>query len=644
MKNELTTERPKVSTIESAGDVEVGQWYWVKSSDEEDSDWLGCIVQVGSNYVELHSPHSAHSGYTYTRVHIDNFFSELRHEPKAQEVIENNIAHYRNLVQRLIGEVKSITAKLGVSPHIALPDPPSNENYALAVLSSQNSVKDYESALILAKDKQLPDLFEEIKEANEDLAKWMAASSLPLQASIDGMKDMIGKIEDRVFNVSLYAGLTEQVVLCHDGEPAAFTEKLHVMQRRHYMDEECLLDYRNGGMDFQSIDQFDEWISEPVNRDRIMPFPRCLVAMRVRRQDKEREFDGTLLSAYINIRLGSLDKLTFLYIRNGEQIYRLNCDLKFGEMIFPDRASFNPHDEKMVKMFASRVDEIITKGDYDQRVKEYNSMKQKYKQWRKDNPKKTWDKSKGDWDFANPYRDVELGFGFNPGDWQPFSPNNVYYDEVSKVLSDEMKKYNRIALIIQGLFDRSPVLHPHPPVRTWTPEGFDAAVKLIYDGDSSVLYGGDKPDFQAYRQKCNESINIDSVLVGQELYWMQKEAEKENERQSRDWRVKHKIYHKTLKPYGNPGPGYLAKMLRWNKRAKQAIFRWERERTRYSYGKDDNIPCTLTVPVDCLLNISAYRTGDYKQFFLDPRTRAEYLQWAPMLLAAEEYHAGNKKV
>jgi len=50
------------------------------------------------------------------------------------------------------------------------------------------------------------------------------------------------------------------------------------------------------------------------------------------------------------------------------------------------------------------------------------------------------------------------------------------------------------------------------------------------------------------------------------------------------------------------------------------------------------------VPADKLFNVSAYKIGDYKQFFLDPRTRAEYLRWAPMLLAAEEYHAGTKKL
>ena len=49
----------------------------------------------------------------------------------------------------------------------------------------------------------------------------------------------------------------------------------------------------------------------------------------------------------------------------------------------------------------------------------------------------------------------------------------------------------------------------------------------------------------------------------------------------------------------------------------------------------------MTVPASKLFNISAYKPGDYKVFFADLRTRSNYMVWVEMLLAAEEYHAGN---
>jgi len=42
--------------------------------------------------------------------------------------------------------------------------------------------------------------------------------------------------------------------------------------------------------------------------------------------------------------------------------------------------------------------------------------------------------------------------------------------------------------------------------------------------------------------------------------------------------------------------------------------------------------------------VSAYKPGDYKKFFVDPRTRAQYLKWARMLLAAEDYCSGHIKI
>jgi hypothetical protein len=53
------------------------------------------------------------------------------------------------------------------------------------------------------------------------------------------------------------------------------------------------------------------------------------------------------------------------------------------------------------------------------------------------------------------------------------------------------------------------------------------------------------------------------------------------------------------------------------------------------------IPCVIRVHGSKLFNVSGYKPGDYKQFYIDPRSREKYLKWAPLLLAAEEWHAGN---
>jgi hypothetical protein len=85
-------------------------------------------------------------------------------------------------------------------------------------------------------------------------------------------------------------------------------------------------------------------------------------------------------------------------------------------------------------------------------------------------------------------------------------------------------------------------------------------------------------------------------------------------------------------------------MAEWKGRSKKAVFKWARDRQTWSWSSNRNgrdIPCSITVPVDKLLNVSAYRPGDFKRFFEDPRTRREYLEWAHLMLAAEDYHAGK---
>lgn len=651
-------ETGSVQVDQSAGLLAVGQWYWVKDTrrtwnksteehDELEYEWLGCAMFIGSNFVEVQHPSSDRNPGGTMRVHFDNCWKVLRHEPNPDPVIRGKIAYFQAEVTGHLESIKAITARLGVANTGALADRSAGagaaSDGALVVMSGQSDIKGYQAALVRASSEELPALFEAVKKANGEVARWMSAGTLPMLAMSGGLHSVIDEIKGRIFNVSLYAGLTEEVVSCCGGEPAAFHEKLHVMQRRLYIDEECLLNYRHGGMEFRHIEEFDAWIATPVNRERILPFPRCMVAMRVRRNTKEREWDGSLLQAYINVHLANADKLTFLYIRNGDRVSRLSCDLEFGELIFPDKSSFDPGRPMMVKLFCHKVDKMITRDDYEERLAAYEEREAASRQWEAEHPADTW--SEEEWGtrwMANPHRDTRE---FQPSDWKPFDPSNLYFDEVSDEIAKRMEKYNRVALIIQGLYDRSEALHPHPPVKTWTPEGFAAAIELVYDG-AAVLVNGAAPDFEAYRAGCNESLGAESVVIGQELFWLKKEAAKERRRMDADWRTKSTDRRpEKFRPYGNPGPGYLGRPAQWKARSRSAVFTWVRKRRNNRYGEfSREIPVSLAVPASALFNVSAYRLGDYLQFFQDHRTRAQYLQWAPMLLAAEEFHAGTFKL
>ena len=618
--NSNTSEIPHESKLS------IGQWYWVQEDGEQ---WLGCVTQLGSNFVKLEGIKRRQSQYV-TRVHYDDVEKILQYEPNGESVIETNIANASRQIAVLTGKIKELMSDLGIRDEVLGIEGPVVEDTtnAIVAISNGDGIKNYKKDLVKAKEKTLPNLLEEIKKQSEELSAWTSARVVPIEAAIKPLNSIIDSVNTRIFNVELYAGLVEQLIKCKDGKPAAREEKLRVMQRKLFMDEECLLAYSSGGMEFDNIEEFDKWLSKPVNRDRILPFPRTLVAMQVRRNKKERDWGGKLLNLFINLQIEESDKYTFLYIRNGDQVWRLSCELEFDDLIFPSAATISASEVKMVKMFCDRVDSVMGKNEYDVLVSKLENDTKLAKKWKKEHPNESW--------VNNPY---ERYSSFRPSDWKPFDKSNVYYDECSKYMEDIFAKYNRIALLIQGIFDRSEALLPHKNVKTWTEEGFAEAIELVQDG-TNVLYENEKPDFEAYRAKLNSTLASGCVTVGQQEYWLKQEAEKENDRLRRDWRNKTDYRHEKFQPYGDPGPGLLAKVEVWNAKQKKATYRWKREARSYN---GEPVSRRVIVPDNEILNVSAYNTGDYKQFFQDPRTRSEYLIWAPLLLAAEDFKAGKLK-
>jgi hypothetical protein len=386
------------------------------------------------------------------------------------------------------------------------------------------------------------------------------------------------------------------------------------------MDEECLAQYETGGMEFKDIGAFDAWLARPSNLNRLLPFPRCILSFRVRRDKKEREWAG--LGQFLQMMNDQeADKLTFLYIRNGEQLFRLNTGIEFGEKLFPDIEQQLAGGKVWAKMFAGRVQELITDSQYQGMVEE----NQAYVETRKKEGR-----AADSWFIPNRMEE-----------YVKFTHETTYYDDIAKHLQADMAKHNRMVLVLQGLLDRSPVLHPHPAWSLWAPGGFDQALTLIYDA-SKALVAGEKPDFEAYRARLNASLKDGSVTVGQQDYWLRAEAVKENDRMDRDYRQRGDFRHTYYKPYGNPGPEEVTRVLTYSRKAGSCTYEWVRERVSNDSRAGEPIRCTITVPSRALLNVDAYKPGDFRQFFEDPRTRAEYLKWAPLLLEAEEVKAGNR--
>jgi hypothetical protein len=335
--------------------VKLGDWYWLAVADEDDEPTeavLVCVVHIGTNYVKVEDIHN-----NSWRVHFDNFDDELTHEPDAAAVWAQRGASKQAAIAGIMREINELTVALALQPSQSLA--PGNETQAIATLGDVD-VDGYKTDLAHAK-AQLPELFKQMENEHKQLARIMTASTLPLRAQVGDLKTLVTAIDARVLNIDLYAGLSEDVEKIRDGEPAAYDEKLCVRQRMLFMDEECLPHYTAGGMKFANVEAFDEWLCERYTT--LLPEPRCVVAFRVRRH--KREYAGPNdIATYIAFWHESQEDLrTFLYIRNGEQVYRLETKFDFGEHLFPNAAALSTGEELM--MTRSSTPEIVTLREWE---------------------------------------------------------------------------------------------------------------------------------------------------------------------------------------------------------------------------------------------------------------------------------------
>lgn len=642
---------------------EIGSWWWVTdpgTGDESDDksgydrpgrQWLACVIEAGSNYAKVEGVR------LQARVGLDEFPGRCRAEPDPRAFIDAQIDRHRGQVRRLMDKIRKLCHQLGVPVRQALAaaEPAST---ALAVVHGVDDVRKYRGALVRAKDKTLPELFAQVKAQHEQMAIWMRAELIPVQAELSAAKEVTEVISGKIHTVELYAGLQEEMACVREGAPAALDARVHLMQRMHFMDEECLARYEAGGMDFKDVKAFDAWLARDGNFGRILPHERCVVAFRIRRHDKD--YGG--LNPFISFRFHEKNKWTFLYIRNGGQLHRMSTSIEFSEGLFPRREDEDLLGDQELWIRGNGVDldrhgGIITRRHRDAMIDHHRAQRshaaQKLWQWhRAGKPEGHWlcTAVSEDFDYHKEVGAQYAQTGKPDCGWyvrrrceadsyERLTPENLYHDDAMRRIRAAALEHNRIAVVVQGLLDRSTCLHPHPPWRIWTPEGFAAGVELVYDVSRAIV-PGPVLDFEAYRRQLNRSLRPGCHAIGQRRVWNEEMEERYGDKA---WR--HEGRH-------GRGPSQIDRVCA-QKRDGSCEFRWTRERVKAKWTSEGarpgylrptypEIPVRWWCPAEPLTCVDAYTPGDFRLFYDDPRTRENYLRWAPILLACEDWHARRR--
>lgn len=546
----------------------LGDWFWVKDDDDDDKPVLMCVAHLASNHVRFRA-----SGYGDAKVRYRDLLRLTTHEADWKRTLEQRMldkqAELQGELQRLA--LTYTAAGMGEDTGEATLLPSTTRCDPVAA----------KAALVELRDKEMPVMRENVQRIMEQIVNITKDMTRPMKVTFERMGNRMAEVEGRIFALELYAGLAESVKQIADGKPAAKEEPIAVRQMMLFMDEETLFDIECGGMDWRKLDDFDEWLAKPANRDRILPEAKGIVAFRVRRHQKEYPIPDSVGGFMALIHDLEQNLKTYLVMRNGEQLFRLASKVDFAPRLIPLRTEFD-----------------------------------------------------------KPFARMRYGWREEPDREEIITPEDLEYDEHAAKRKEQVMHYNRVLFLIQGLLDRSPVFSPHPPINMADDAHLERFMRWIRDEEDG-LPSANPPKWEAYRDAMNESLVVGSVVWCNHVEIDEdtdrpKKKNRGSDAQSRPTYCAITRISRDRKRVRLSWPwGY-----RWGYQHKQTYGRgyWG----KWGQWPVDRM-CHDWVPMDSCFNVAAYTPGEYKAFLCDRYLKGEYLRWAGAMFAAEEWHRAENR-
>lgn len=240
--------------------------------------------------------------------------------------------------------------------------------------------KETSTDLAITKSKEY---YNSMLEAHRRYSDEMSIIKGMIKIKVDGLKDQINLVQDQMqktisklndilFTLELYGGIEESVKKVREGEYASLREPIYLQQDMLFMDEE-VGDPENGGISYDSVDKFYEWLNKYNNYlgyhnyKLILPYQKSVAIMRVRRKASQYESSDVWYNRY---RMEEEMK-TCMLIRNGENIWVIHSKMNFQEKLFPDVEEFEKllqeiedyQNEKLLNKYRNGM--VLIQGIFD---------------------------------------------------------------------------------------------------------------------------------------------------------------------------------------------------------------------------------------------------------------------------------------
>lgn len=605
----IMSEIVKIDARE-AGRVEdslpaIGEWFWLDikgtkdfSEGEEPPRVLACVRHVASNHIEFCRAND-YGGQRFWRLKFDEFFQKGTPAPDWQEHIMKDMARVQLAIQTETRKLQDAAISKSAIVDVNATAPGGPDSLLPAVVT--HDPQTYKAGLIDLK-KRIP----EITKTIDGLAKEYAALAIDMcigqRSQFEAVVTQLDCLNDKIFAVEIYAGLQEMVKQIREGTPAPIDTPITIRQAFLFMDEETMIDYDQGGMDFKKLKGFDEWVSRPENISRVLPEPRGIVAFRIRRDSKDYGKPKDLWDALAQMEKNEENMKTYLVIRNGGNIYRIASAIDFWPRLIPLRTEFDDAFKKKV--------------------------------------------SSGWWNEKKNERDPDV--------FKDITPDDFEYDEKSEELRTSLIHYQRIVLLLQGLIDRSEVFHPHANINLISEPSFQEWINLVRDEEDALE--GELPEHpRDYLARINATLKPGDLIY----------SDYADHRRRGYYAFDRPKFIRVFKcrkgresdRQNVTEPNYSGRDYTYRQDAKGIVgcdgvevewpWGYRHGYEHGDWGKWGEWPvdkkARLWIPLTSLINVMGYTRGDYKKFLSNRKVVAEYLKWFPRLLAAEDFHLGRRK-
>jgi len=271
------------------------------------------------------------------------------------------------------------------------------------------------------------------------------------------LQEQVKRMEEGIWTVGLYLGLGEEVVTLRTGEPAPIDTPLTLRTSVLAMDEEvAAFPVEQGktdwqGMDYRDMEMFDRWLTEePEHLAQVLPEPKGIVVFTPRRTAKVYHEDPILNDA---MNEGNFE--SYWLIRNGENLYRLRTNFKVGRNLMPVTSEFTA---------------LFQREQYNWETGKHETV--------------------------------------------PIEPGTREWEKAEKAQDGKRRHFMRVALIVQGLIDRTEMFQPlHAAVNVMQQRTYDDGLVVVINDTEKALTTSREPYYDWIR-RLNRDLRPGMRIIG----------------------------------------------------------------------------------------------------------------------------------